>query len=66
MENCCTDPLTGLPMHDRLDLKQQTAEYTAPQCGSLRRDTGQPDYCCFQCPVLIALHQGEANAPAAS
>jgi hypothetical protein len=55
---CCTDPRTGLPVHDRLDLKQQTLEYTSPECGSPRRDTGKPDYCCFHCPTLKVLLTG--------
>jgi hypothetical protein len=48
--------INGIPMHDRLDLKQTSLEFTAPTCGSLRRDNGQPDYCCYDCPTLLAKH----------
>lgn len=61
---CCTDQRTGLPIHNRLDLKQQTLEYTTPECGSPRRDTGNPDYCCFNCPTLIAKHDAMGKEPA--
>lgn len=39
-------------VHDRLDLKQHSEEFTSPLCGSLNRVTGVADYCSFDCPVL--------------
>jgi Zn finger protein HypA/HybF involved in hydrogenase expression len=51
-EACCTDPRTGLPVHDRLDLKQNSMEFTSQQCGSINRETEKPDYCCYKCPTI--------------
>jgi hypothetical protein len=62
---CCTDARTGLAAHNRLDLIQQTLEFTAPECGSPHRQTGKPQYCCYDCPTLVALHRaGEDAKPA--
>jgi len=47
-----TEPCCGA--HERLDLVQQTEEFSAPQCGTVNRLTKKPDYCCFDCPTLIA------------
>lgn len=55
-EPCCIDARTSLPAHDRLDLVRQTLQFSAPECGSESRETGKPDYCCFDCPTLKATH----------
>lgn len=60
---CCIDPRTGLTAHNRLDLVRQTLEFTAPECGSLRRDTGKPDFCCFSCPTLHKLEPMPGSQP---
>ena len=54
-EHCCLDPRTGLPVHDRLDLKQTSLEYSSVECGSINQVTGKPDYCCFNCPTIRAI-----------
>jgi hypothetical protein len=51
-EACCIDIRTGLPIHNRLDLKQMAAEWSAPECGAVNQVTHKPDYCCFNCPAL--------------
>jgi len=59
-DHCCINPNTGLPGHDRLDLKQESLEFTSPVCGSVNRVTRKPDYCCFRCPTLLGkLAKGE-------
>lgn len=40
--------------HDRLDRKFGTEHYTDAPCGSIHLGTGQPAYCCAQCPTLRA------------
>jgi hypothetical protein len=60
-EPCCVDVRTGLPIHDRLDLRQTSLEYSDVKCGSINQLTGKPDYCCFNCPTLREkLSKGEA------
>lgn len=44
----------GTPMHNRLDVKLESLEFTAPECGSINATTGKPEYCCFDCPTLKA------------
>lgn len=53
-----------MDFHDRLDLKQDVAEYSSPTCGSVARSdiipgkemrfAGKSVYCCSQCPTLKA------------
>lgn len=40
-------------MHNRLDLKLSTLEYTGPECGSISLLTGEPVFCDIDCPVLM-------------
>jgi hypothetical protein len=44
----------GVPAHDRLDFVQHAEEFSSPVCGTPNRLTGKPDYCCFDCPTLVA------------
>lgn len=45
-------PTNEKNVHDRLDLRQHSEEFTAPECGSINRRTGKPDFCDFDCPLL--------------
>lgn len=49
---CCLDRRTGLPVHNRLDLKQTSLEYSSVECGAINQVTGKPDYCCFNCQTI--------------
>lgn len=47
--------------HNRLDLKLTSEQYTAPNCGSLNLETGEPEYCNFNCPVLKGTEQQKVD-----
>ena len=44
----------ALDQHDRLDKKLNVEQYTDAPCGSLNLQTGQAEYCGFDCPTLKA------------
>jgi len=46
------DNADNAQFHDRLDKKLGAEHYTDAPCGSLHLGTGQPAYCCAQCPTL--------------
>lgn len=39
-------------VHNRLDLKQHSEEFSAPECGTVNKITKKPDFCSFDCPLL--------------
>ncbi len=39
-------------VHDRLDLKQHSEEFSDPRCGTVNKLTKKPDFCSFDCPLL--------------